>query len=241
MEKSSDSAFSSDHRNIADSDREPDHSGHYSAHFNTPRLGVIAPDSESERGSCSPSPRASRKPKARTHSLTSLCILSHHPFLSTFRECLYILKKLIDACNESSSPKRSKATGRDSVWTVLTGSATDQTSSIVIHDVKEIETWILRLLSAPVPIPNSTRVEVKRILMSFEQTRLNLHFLPPQIEVLSPTVHAPLVFALPDHTRFSLVDFPLHLPLELLGEYNEVTTRHNERDERAFLFNHKSN
>lgn len=27
----------------------------------------------------------------------------------------------------------------------------------------------------------------------------------------------PLAFALPDHTRFSLVDFPLHLPLELLG------------------------
>jgi hypothetical protein len=26
-----------------------------------------------------------------------------------------------------------------------------------------------------------------------------------------------LEFALPDHTRFSLVDFPLHLPLELLG------------------------
>lgn len=176
MEKSSDSAFSSDHRNVADSDREPDHSGHHSAHFNAPRLGVIAPDSESELGSCSPSPRASRKPKARTHSLTSLCILSHHPFLSTFRECLYILKKLIDACNESSSPKRSKATGRDSVWTVLTGSATDQTSSIVIHDVKEIETWILRLLSAPVPIPNSTRVEVKRILMSAEQTELQFHF-----------------------------------------------------------------
>lgn len=27
----------------------------------------------------------------------------------------------------------------------------------------------------------------------------------------------PMLFALPDHTRFSLVDFPLHLPLELLG------------------------
>lgn len=26
-----------------------------------------------------------------------------------------------------------------------------------------------------------------------------------------------LEFALPDHTRFSLVDFPMHLPLELLG------------------------
>lgn len=84
----------------------------------------------------------------------------------------------------------------DNVWTVLTGQPTDQTSSIVLHDVKEIETWILRLLSAPVPIPGSTRIEV---------------------EVLSPTVHEPLLFALPDHTRFSLVDFPLHLPLELLG------------------------
>lgn len=26
-----------------------------------------------------------------------------------------------------------------------------------------------------------------------------------------------LMFALPDHTRLSLFDFPLHLPLELLG------------------------
>jgi hypothetical protein len=30
-------------------------------------------------------------------------------------------------------------------------------------------------------------------------------------------LHPALIFALPDHTRFSLVDFPLHLPLELLG------------------------
>jgi hypothetical protein len=38
-----------------------------------------------------------------------------------------------------------------------------------------------------------------------------------QVEILSPILHPALVFALPDHTRFSLVDFPLHLPLELLG------------------------
>ncbi len=37
------------------------------------------------------------------------------------------------------------------------------------------------------------------------------------MEVLSPEIRGPLIFALPDHTRFSLVDFPLHLPLELLG------------------------
>lgn len=40
-----------------------------------------------------------------------------------------------------------------------------------------------------------------------------------EVEILSPSVHPPLAFALPDHTRFSLVDFPLHLPLELLGKY----------------------
>ncbi|KAH1027277.1 hypothetical protein HUJ05_000819 [Dendroctonus ponderosae] len=85
---------------------------------------------------------------------------------------------------------------RDSVWSVLTGQSSDGASSIVLHDVKEIETWILKLLSAPVPIPGKTRVEV---------------------EVLSPSVYEPLVFALPSHTRFTLVDFPLHLPLELLG------------------------
>jgi hypothetical protein len=38
-----------------------------------------------------------------------------------------------------------------------------------------------------------------------------------EVEVLSPSVYEPLIFALPSHTRFSLVDFPLHLPLELLG------------------------
>ena len=40
---------------------------------------------------------------------------------------------------------------------------------------------------------------------------------PCQLELLSPSLHHPLLCGLPDHTRFSLVDFPLHLPLELLG------------------------
>ncbi|XP_017870965.1 PREDICTED: MAP kinase-activating death domain protein isoform X3 [Drosophila arizonae] len=213
MERSSDSAFSSDYRsNVApsDSDRELTsrrdsdqlrlHSHHHPA-SSVPKLGLMAPSADSESGgSHSPSPRASRKrTKLRNQSLTSLCIISHHPFFTTFRECLFILKKLIDACNESSSPKRvgaSQKLNRDNVWTVLTGHVSEATPSIVLHDVREIETWILRLLSTPVPVPGSTRVEV---------------------EVLSPTVHEPLLFALPDHTRFSLVDFPLHLPLELLG------------------------
>lgn len=114
--------FSSDYRsNIApsDSDRECQSrrdsdsnrqhvSGTYAPLHQTPRLGITAPsaDSESGDGSHSPSPRASRRrTKIRNHSLTSLCLLSHHPFFSTFRECLFILKKLIDACNENASAK----------------------------------------------------------------------------------------------------------------------------------------
>lgn len=46
---------------------------------------------------------------------------------------------------------------RDNVWSVISGHATDSTSSIVLHDVKEIETWILKLLSSPVPIPGKTK------------------------------------------------------------------------------------
>lgn len=65
-----------------------------------------------------------------------------------------------------------------------------------MHEIREIETWILRLLSAPVPIPGKTKVE---------------------LEVLPRHLYEPLLFALPDKTRFSLIDFPLHLPLELLG------------------------
>ncbi|KAK9877674.1 hypothetical protein WA026_019345 [Henosepilachna vigintioctopunctata] len=204
MEKSSDSAFSRS-SNIGPSDSERDcvsgRDDSLTPNLTTPRLGVIAPGNDSESGgSHSPSPRATRKRnRIRNHSLTSLCLLSHHPFFSSFRECLFILKKLIDACNESSNPRRvggSKQVPRESVWSVLTGQASEGASSIVLHDVREIETWILRLLSSPVPIPGKTKVEV---------------------EVLSPSVYDPLIFALPGHTRFSLVDFPLHLPLELLG------------------------
>ncbi|XP_041471516.1 MAP kinase-activating death domain protein-like isoform X4 [Lytechinus variegatus] len=146
------------------------------------------------------SPRTRRRlkqaKKIRNNSLTSLCILSHHPFISTFRECLFILRKLIDSCNERTSSRKvggSRSSLRDSVWGVLTGICGD-IPPLVKHDVRQIETWMLRLLSAPVPVPGKTRVE---------------------IEILES--QPSLVFALPDHTRFSLADFPLHLPLELLG------------------------
>lgn len=51
------------------------------------------------------------------------------------------------------------------MWGVLTGQGTDNLTGLVMHEVKEIETWVLRLLSAPVPVPGKTRVEVILLLM----------------------------------------------------------------------------
>uniref|UniRef100_T1JDW8 MAP kinase-activating death domain protein n=1 Tax=Strigamia maritima TaxID=126957 RepID=T1JDW8_STRMM len=175
LERSSDSAFSEQTRSLPLTDSEP--------------------------GSKSPSPHARRCQRIKNLSLTSICILTHHPFFSTFRECLFILRRLIEMSNERHTQHRhggSKMAGgcRDTVWSLLTGKPSDATPASMMQDVREIETWMLRLLSAPVPVPGKTRVEV---------------------EVLPRDLQPPLTFALPDHTRFSLVDFPLHLPLELLG------------------------
>jgi len=136
---------------------------------------------------------------SRNQSLTSICLISSHPFFSSFRECLSTLKKLVDACSNSNARWRvggRGARGADSVWAVLTGEGIEAASSFLLHDVREIETWILRLLSAPIPVSGRTRLE---------------------LEIVDRRYGPLLIFALPDPTRFGLCDFPLHLPLELLG------------------------
>lgn len=105
-----------------------------------------------------------------THTLTSLCIISHHPFFSLFRECLNILRRIVEACHarslaSSTSPVSAASGQRDTVWGILTGSSgsisTEQMSSLIACEIKEIETWILRLLSAPVPVPGKTKLIVR--------------------------------------------------------------------------------
>lgn len=50
-----------------------------------------------------------RKRRLRNNTLTSICLISHHPFFTRFRECLITLKNIIDACNERSCAKRTGA------------------------------------------------------------------------------------------------------------------------------------
>ncbi|XP_029937218.1 MAP kinase-activating death domain protein isoform X5 [Myripristis murdjan] len=135
----------------------------------------------------------------RNSTLTSLCILSHYPFFSTFRECLYILKRLVDCCSQRLTQRAGlpRATQRDTMWRVFTGAlSVEEKGSQLLADLREIESWVYRLLRSPVPVAGQRRVDV---------------------EVLPHELKRPLTFALPDNSRFCMVDFPLHLPLELLG------------------------
>uniref|UniRef100_A0A3B3D5X9 MAP kinase-activating death domain protein n=1 Tax=Oryzias melastigma TaxID=30732 RepID=A0A3B3D5X9_ORYME len=135
----------------------------------------------------------------RNSTLTSLCILSHYPFFSTFRECLYILKRLVDCCSQRLTQRAGlpRATQRDTMWRVFTGAlSVEEKGSQLLADLRDIESWVYRLLRSPVPIASQRRVDV---------------------EVLPQELKRALNFALPDNSRFTLVDFPLHLPLELLG------------------------
>ncbi|XP_044057778.1 MAP kinase-activating death domain protein isoform X12 [Siniperca chuatsi] len=135
----------------------------------------------------------------RNSTLTSLCILSHYPFFSTFRECLYILKRLVDCCSQRLTQRAGlpRTTQRDTMWRVFTGAlSVEEKGSQLLADLREIESWVYRLLRSPVPVAGQRRVDV---------------------EVLPHELKRPLTFALPDNSRFSMVDFPLHLPLELLG------------------------
>ncbi|XP_073692219.1 MAP kinase-activating death domain protein isoform X25 [Garra rufa] len=158
-----------------------------------------------EPGSSGKSPRSKRNarlaPQNRNSTLTSLCILSHYPFFTTFRECLYILKRMVDCCSQrlNQRPGAAKSTQRDTMWRVFTGSLSveeKEKGSQVLQDLREIESWVYRLLHSPVPVAGQRRVDV---------------------EVLPHDLQPALTFALPDPSRFSIIDFPLHLPLELLG------------------------
>ncbi|XP_051708976.1 MAP kinase-activating death domain protein isoform X40 [Oryctolagus cuniculus] len=164
----------------------------------------LQPPSADSTPDVNQSPRGKRRAKAgsrsRNSTLTSLCVLSHYPFFSTFRECLYTLKRLVDCCSERLLGKKlglPRGVQRDTMWRIFTGSLlVEEKSSALLHDLREIEAWIYRLLRSPVPVSGQKRVD---------------------IEVLPQELQSALTFALPDPSRFTLVDFPLHLPLELLG------------------------
>ncbi|EDV29462.1 uncharacterized protein TRIADDRAFT_51824 [Trichoplax adhaerens] len=131
-----------------------------------------------------------RQPQRQNKTfLISLCIISHHAFFTSFRKCINILREIID-----THPVCHQDGNSSQLWLPLIQASPNQGSQ---YDqvVEEIEAWIERFLKSPTPIPGQTRVEIEL---------LDKH-------------HSPIVLALPNSSRFTLTDFPVHLPVELLG------------------------
>ncbi|XP_031564947.1 MAP kinase-activating death domain protein-like isoform X2 [Actinia tenebrosa] len=138
----------------------------------------------------------SRNKKDICMTQTSICIVSHHPFFSTFRECLFVLRKMIDSrVGKTSNDKNENTIPGLESWSVFTCTE-DPKLSALAEEMAEIETWIHRLLLAPAPMQGRTKVNM---------------------ELLCPETYPSLLFSSPENSRLPLIDFPVHIPLELLG------------------------
>lgn len=103
------------------------------------------PDSVAPPGEAGPakSPRPKRGgggrvgPRSRNSTLTSLCILSHYPFFSTFRECLYILKRMVDCCSQRLNQRAGLPKGTQRSVSLSVGPSVSQSSvclcSLFLH------------------------------------------------------------------------------------------------------------
>lgn len=134
-------------------------------------------------------------------SLISFCIITHHPMFSGFRRCLNTVKEMIDCLPGFGRLIGAQTWNLENFWDLfLYGEWNDQnvTNAEALIAV-QLEKWILRLLSTPAPVPGSTFIKLK--------------LLPEEVE-------PPLIFAMPDKSRLSLVDFSFYLPMELLSIQN---------------------
>ncbi|VDO53318.1 unnamed protein product [Schistosoma margrebowiei] len=165
------------------------------------------------------------------YSLTSICLITHYPFATTFARLVQCVHKVSSApcglvCDEISErilkarlafvnlrhlwrrrDIRLSTKGRvyraavrsvllyGNIWDVLTSNITLSCSYPVVESTRQFQCWILRLLSAPAPIPGCTCV---------------------YLSVQPQTLGSPLCFALPDQSRLPLVDFPVNLPFEIM-------------------------
>ena len=176
----------------------------------TPEAAEDEEDAEDEPWNFSHQPR-------RQISLVSICIVSHFEFFSNFKECVLGLRRLISTCNKPRlvgpeipldhhrghrRRRRQHRQVHHDPWHLLVNSSntrdllrSSRELRSLLKKINDIEVWIDRLLEAPYPKETEARVELE----------------------LFPQSNFVLTFALPDKHRLSLCDFPLHLPLELLG------------------------
>ncbi|VDN97198.1 unnamed protein product [Rodentolepis nana] len=134
-------------------------------------------------------------------SLISLCIITHHPIFSGFRRCLNAIKDMIDCIPGFGKLITGQNWNLENFWEIFfyNDLTENNITNCEVLIAIEFEKWILRLLSTPAPVPGNTFIRLK--------------LFPEEIE-------PPLIFAMPDKNRLSLVDFSFYIPMELLGIQN---------------------
>ena len=58
-----------------------------------------------------------------------------------------------------------------SIWALLSGSGGTNTSGVVMHDLREIESWILNLIACPVPVAGKNKVTLELLPPSMQVKR----------------------------------------------------------------------
>ncbi|VDP63668.1 unnamed protein product [Schistosoma mattheei] len=138
-------------------------------------------------------PSGKLKNTNNVYSLTSICLITHYPFATTFARLVQCVHVILKKLHKLSKPSCVES---PDIWDVLTSNITLSCSYPVVESTRQFQCWILRLLSAPAPIPGCTCV---------------------YLSVQPQTLGSPLCFALPDQSRLPLVDFPVNLPFEIMG------------------------
>ncbi|CAH8585605.1 unnamed protein product [Schistosoma bovis] len=138
-------------------------------------------------------PSGKQKNTNNVYSLTSICLITHYPFATTFARLVQCVHVILKKLHKLSKPSCVES---PDIWDVLTSNITLSCSYPVVESTRQFQCWILRLLSAPAPIPGCTCV---------------------YLSVQPQTLGSPLCFALPDQSRLPLVDFPVNLPFEIMG------------------------
>ncbi|OAF71711.1 Connecdenn 2 [Intoshia linei] len=131
------------------------------------------------------------------YSLITMCMVSHHNMFKNFRKCLLVLKQLM---NVVKNDDQVIALG-ECPWSLFLHD-TKKNSDIYPKILMDIELWIINLLNTHSPIPNVSKI---------------------QMDLLPQSIGNTLVFASPDITRFELIDFPFHIPFELIGVEKCIT------------------
>ncbi|CAH8562177.1 unnamed protein product [Heterobilharzia americana] len=91
------------------------------------------------------------------YSLMSICLVTHYAFATAFTRVVQCVHTILKKLHKLS---KSNCVNSPSIWDMLTSNTVLPCSVRVAEGLRQFQVWILRLLSAPAPIPGCTYVQL---------------------------------------------------------------------------------